>query len=268
MSAKSTSDKKPAAKLTHHVKPHAKAPAVAKPAAPEPIAPMAIVAPLTSLVPPPVAPALPPLSRSATLAPFRVVLRDRGASLDTPWTFFATANTDAQAAAIIRQNNFSVMDVDAEIQPNTPLENSAPVYEVPRETRQLITQLQNENLELRTQNFRFQNQLDERALAHQQAKAAAVAKENLDAITGESPMPFAPGQTVRDLFTGIAVLVTELNPKSKKTGNVRKGFAWRSLTKQPGERDYEGYVPLESTGCYRALRDGETTETASAELKQ
>ncbi len=76
----------------------------------------------------------------------------------------------------------------------------------------------------------------------------------VDAIVGSTPLPFAPGDTLRDVHTGTAVRVTAING-TYRSGAPRAGFAWETVATKEGKPESTGFCPLQSIGCFAKAAD-------------
>lgn len=182
--------------------------------------------------------------------PFRLEIREKTPA-DAPWSVFDTAQTEAQAADKLKRHRIAET-CETRVVPNETITIAAAVAPVAQDTaatRQILEQIQTENLALRRETNSANEQLAK-------FKKMPTPLPPIDALTGETPLPFGVGDWLRDVHTGVAVRVTELNPKSKM-GNRRPGFAWENLSTQPGERDHTGWCPLISVGCFVKIKEGD-----------
>ncbi len=76
------------------------------------------------------------------------------------------------------------------------------------------------------------------------------ASDPLDAITGETPLPYGVGATLRDVHTGTTIEVTEVF-----RSNRRFAFAWKTADGSTGK------CPIASLGCFELIS---TPATATA----
>lgn len=192
--------------------------------------------------------------------PLRLEIRDKTPA-DAPWSMFDTAQTESQATDKIKRQKISDT-CETRVVDNAPF--SAPmatetiVKDTPA-TIQLIEQIQTDNLALRRETNSARAELakfKKMPTNPLPPVSAVVVPPQIDAIVGETPLPFGVGDLLRDIHTGVAVRVTELNPKSKM-GNRRPGFAWENLTTKPGDKDHTGWVPLASVGCFVQIKEGD-----------
>lgn len=183
--------------------------------------------------------------------PLRLEIRDKSAANDASWFAFDTAQTEAQAADKLKRHR--VVDTcETRLVPNETVSLAAaaqPVIQDTAATRQLLEQIQTENLALRREANSAKEQLAE-------FKKMPTPAPEIDALAGLTPLPFNVGDWMRDIHTGVAVRVTELNPKSKM-GNPRAGFAWENLSTKPGDKDHTGWCPLASVGCFVKIKEGD-----------
>lgn len=198
------------------------------------------------------------MNAASYIRPLRLEIRDKTATNDAPWSVFDLADTQAQAEDKLVRARVSAQ-CEARILPNAELAAELePIVQDTPGTLQLLEQIQTENMALR----RDLNSTRAELANFRKEKAAAAAP--LDALAGETPLPFGVGDVMRDIYTGVAVRVTELNPKSKM-GNPRPGFAWVNLTTKEGDKDHTGWCPLASVGCFVKIKEGDPVKIAPGE---
>jgi hypothetical protein len=213
------------------------------------------------------------MSTQFSLPPLRIEVRavpTPGAEATSPWNFLDVAQTQDQADSKIKRAKLPT-DWESRTVANEPI-GAAPAAAEPQdtpETRQLLETINAEKLTLQRQLNAAQNQvarmlkysLDEPALRRKFGlENAAFEKPAVDALAGETPLPFGVGDWMRDIHTGVAIKVTELNPKhthGPARGEVRPGFAWENLSTQPGDKDHTGFCPLGSIGCFVKIKEGD-----------
>lgn len=182
------------------------------------------------------------MSAPNLVPPLRIEIRGIAADGDLPWFVLDTAQTAAQA-----KNKIHLLRLSAQVQtriiPNESIADVAPVVLDSPETKSFIEQTGGEMLTLRRELQIAQSELSKM----KQEKAAVV---KMDALAGETPLPFGAGDFMRDVHTGVMVRVIAINPAHPRTGNPRAGFSWENMTNKPGDPDHTGFCPLGSVGCY------------------
>ncbi len=196
------------------------------------------------------------MSTQFSLPPLRIEVRATptpGAEATAPWNFLDFAQTEDQANSKIKRAKLPE-DWESRIVPNEPIGAAAPAAE-PQDTpatRQLLEGINSEKLTLQRQLNEANNELAKFRKAPEAPK--------VDAIAGETPLPFKIGDWLRDIHTGVAIKVTEFNPKhtwGPAKGQVRPGFAWENMSTKPGEKDHTGFCPLASIGCFVPIKEGD-----------
>lgn len=178
--------------------------------------------------------------------PLRIEIRTATPTNDAPWLVLDVAQTDQQAFDKLKRHKIGA-DAETRVAPNDPLSVIAPPVVVDTaETKLLLEQYGIENMTLRRENNSLAREIAE--LKKKNLPPAA----KLDALAGETPLPFEPGDLVRDVHTGGAVKVTEINPPHPRSNLPRPGFAYESIA-EPGKF---GFVPLASVGCYVKVSAG------------
>jgi len=71
-----------------------------------------------------------------------------------------------------------------------------------------------------------------------------------EALANASIGGFEVGDEISDKFTGARVFVSAINPPFPKTGNPRRGIAWKNPALAADAPDATGFVPEGSLGCY------------------
>ncbi len=171
------------------------------------------------------------------------------------------AQTQDQAASKIKRAKLPD-DWESRIVSNEAIGAPAPAAE-PQDTeatRQLLEGINAEKLTLQRQLNAANNELAKLRTGRAVAAPATSAAPTVDALAGESPLPFGVGDWMRDIHTGVAIKVTELNPKhtwGPAKGEVRPGFAWENLSTKPGDKDHTGFCPLASIGCFLKIKEGD-----------
>lgn len=186
------------------------------------------------------------------LSPLRIEIRSvptHGAEASVPWYLLGTAQTQGQAEDMVKRHKIPAA-FETRIIPNDPLAVlSAEVKDTPA-TLLLVEQYGVENLTLRRELNAAKAALEsaKKELGQRQPhvdEPAAVALKK----------PFAVGQTIRDIHTGVALRVTHDDEPHPQIGNPERGFKFVNLTNQPGDADHTGFVPFKSAGSFEKIED-------------